>query len=333
MSNRKRNQVIKEFIEMYRLEPCLWQVKSKEYHDREKRGAAYERLVIKLKELEPDATKQSAVKKINNLRSNVCKEKKKRYMSMKSGALTDNIYTSKLWYLDLFDFLGDQDTPCASVSNLDDEDGYEIDEVSTHIIYNTHTLYLIKLHFVYTNGKVTFRVHIFININGKCFYCMDGFDDVAPQTPITEEPSETNESLQNSKELPISRPNFAKKEKSVELTNDVLLSVRDHFKKPSPQDDRYDLLGESIAMRMRTLEKRQRLIVEKIIDDLLYEAEMGMLNVPTSSYSSEYLTSRRPRWSSSSRRTVRSRATATVASSNPASGMDVCDVLRLVRFK
>ncbi|XP_047100973.1 uncharacterized protein LOC124719829 [Schistocerca piceifrons] len=153
---------------MYRLEPCLWQVKSKEYHDREKRGAAYERLVIKLKELEPDATKQSAVKKINNLRSNVCKEKKKRYMSMKSGALTDNIYTSKLWYLDLFDFLGDQDTPCASVSNLDDEDGYEIDE--------------------------------------------DGFDDVAPQTPITEEPSETNESLQNSKELPISRPNFAKKE-------------------------------------------------------------------------------------------------------------------------
>ncbi|XP_049797128.1 uncharacterized protein LOC126213426 isoform X5 [Schistocerca nitens] len=65
----------------------------------------------------------------------------------------------------------------------------------------------------------------------------DGIDDVAPQTPISEKPSETNESPQNSKELPISRPNFAKRRKSVELTNDVLLSVRDHFKKPSPQDD------------------------------------------------------------------------------------------------
>lgn len=73
------------------------------------------------------------------------------------------------------------------------------------------------------------------------------------------------------------------------MTNDVLLSVRDHFNKPSHQDDRYDLLGKSIAMRIRSLEKRQRLIVEKRINDLLFEAEMGIL--PTSSYSSEYLSS------------------------------------------
>lgn len=140
MSSRKQNQVIEEFIEIYRSEPCLWRVKGKEYHDREKRNAAYERLVIKLKELEPDATKKSVVKKINNLRSNVRKEKKKRDMSMKSGASSDNVYTSKLWYLHLFEFLGDQDTPGASVSNLDDEDGSEIDEVSTQIIYNTHIM-------------------------------------------------------------------------------------------------------------------------------------------------------------------------------------------------
>ncbi len=77
-----------------------WKV---EYPDREKRYAAYERLVIKLKELEPDATRESVVKKINNLRSNVRKEKKKRDISMKSGASTDNVYTSKLWYLDIID--------------------------------------------------------------------------------------------------------------------------------------------------------------------------------------------------------------------------------------
>lgn len=136
MTSRKRNQVIEEFIEIYRSERCLWRVKSKEYHDREKRDAAYEKLVIKLKELEPDATKKSVVKKINNLRSNVRKEKKKHDVSMKSGSSTENIYKSKLWYIDLFDFLGDQDTPAASESNLDDEDEIEINEVSTllHII-------------------------------------------------------------------------------------------------------------------------------------------------------------------------------------------------------
>ena len=74
-------------------------MKSKEYHDREKRDASYAKLLLKLKELEPDATRKSVVAKINSLRSNVRKEKKKRDMSIKSGASADNVYVSKLWYL------------------------------------------------------------------------------------------------------------------------------------------------------------------------------------------------------------------------------------------
>nr|CAH7753326.1 unnamed protein product [Callosobruchus chinensis] len=109
----------------------LWRVKSKEYHYREKRDASYAKLLLKLKELEPDATTKSVVAKINSLRSNVRKEKKKRDMSIKSGASADNVYVSKLWYLDLFDFLGDQDIPSTSVSNLEEEYGSEIEEVST----------------------------------------------------------------------------------------------------------------------------------------------------------------------------------------------------------
>ncbi len=65
------------------------------------------------------------------------------------------------------------------------------------------------------------------------------------------------------------------------MTNDVLLSETDHFERLSHQEDRYDLLGKSIAMRIRSLEKRQRLIIEKRINDLLFEAEMEMLNVHT----------------------------------------------------
>ena len=83
---RKQNQVIVEFIELYRSEPCLWQVKSEEYHDRTKKDVAYSKLVKKLEELEPDATKKSVLMKINSLRSAYHKEKKKVEASKKSGA-------------------------------------------------------------------------------------------------------------------------------------------------------------------------------------------------------------------------------------------------------
>nr|CAI5854109.1 unnamed protein product [Callosobruchus analis] len=57
--------------------------------------------------------------------------------------------------------------------------------------------------------------------------------------------------------------------------------LRDHFKKHLSQDDRYDLLGKSVACRIKALANRQRLIVEKRINDILFEADMGMLNTPT----------------------------------------------------
>lgn len=55
--------------------------------------------------------------------------------------------------------------------------------------------------------------------------------------------------------------------------------MNNHFKRPaSAPEDRYDLLGRSIAMKLRSLDKRQRLIAEKIINDTLFDAEMGNLN-------------------------------------------------------
>ncbi|KAF5286921.1 hypothetical protein FQA39_LY00454 [Lamprigera yunnana] len=58
--------------------------------------------------------------------------------------------------------------------------------------------------------------------------------------------------------------------------------------KPPSQYDRYDLIGKSFALRIRALEKRQRLIVEKKINYILFEVEMGMINTPTNSYNLDY---------------------------------------------
>jgi len=114
--------VLTDFIEIYRNNPCLWKIKNKDYHNRDKKEAAYKLLVAKLKEIEPDADKAAVIRKINNLRSNVRKEKKKYELSLKSGASTDDVYHIKLWYYELLDFLNDQSTCRESISNLDSDE-------------------------------------------------------------------------------------------------------------------------------------------------------------------------------------------------------------------
>ena len=118
--SQRNIEVLGEFIELYKSEPCLWKVKSDDYHDRDKRDAAYRKLVMKLKEIEPDANENLVKRKINNLRCNVRKEQKID-SSMKSGASADNVYKPSLWYFKVFDLIKDQDNSRSSVSNLSSE--------------------------------------------------------------------------------------------------------------------------------------------------------------------------------------------------------------------
>ena len=54
---------LSEFIQLYRNNPCLWKVKSKEYSDKNKKNIAYEQLRVKLSEIDPEARKEAVVKK------------------------------------------------------------------------------------------------------------------------------------------------------------------------------------------------------------------------------------------------------------------------------
>lgn len=94
-------EFLEEFIAIYESETCIWQVKSKYYHDRIKKDAAYSRLIEKLKAIEPNASKDIVIKKINNLRSAYRKEIKKIKASIRSGAAGDSVYQPKLWYFNL----------------------------------------------------------------------------------------------------------------------------------------------------------------------------------------------------------------------------------------
>ena len=56
-------EYVEEFIKIYESEPSLWNIKSKWYHDRNKKDSAYTKLVSKQKEVEPNATKESVINK------------------------------------------------------------------------------------------------------------------------------------------------------------------------------------------------------------------------------------------------------------------------------
>ena len=106
------------FIEAYRSLPELWDTENRNYSNRVKKAAAYDTLIEKLKVLEPDASRESVVKKINNLRSTFRKELKKVNDSKRSGTSADDLYVPSLWYYNELLFLVDQETPDKSLSTL-----------------------------------------------------------------------------------------------------------------------------------------------------------------------------------------------------------------------
>jgi hypothetical protein len=49
-SIKKSDSILEHFIKIYKANPCLWKVKSKEYSDKNKNLLAYEKLAEKLRE-------------------------------------------------------------------------------------------------------------------------------------------------------------------------------------------------------------------------------------------------------------------------------------------
>lgn len=46
----------------------------------------------------------------------------------------------------------------------------------------------------------------------------------------------------------------------------------------SQSEDQFDIVGRNVATKLRALPKRQRIIAEKLINETLFEAELGTLN-------------------------------------------------------
>ncbi|CAL4176571.1 unnamed protein product, partial [Meganyctiphanes norvegica] len=90
-----------EFIDMYRSFPSLWNVGSNEYNNRKLKRDNYDMLIGKIKEIDPEADRQTVTKKINSLRCNYRRELRKM--------ISTGFYIPSLWYFDKLTFLYDQE--------------------------------------------------------------------------------------------------------------------------------------------------------------------------------------------------------------------------------
>lgn len=65
-----------------------------------------------------------------------------------------------------------------------------------------------------------------------------------------------------------------------QLTSEVFFPVEDHVKHPlGDEGDTFDIFGKLVACKLRNLPRQQQLLAEKIINDTLFEAEMGFLTL------------------------------------------------------
>ncbi|KAM4028894.1 uncharacterized protein ACNLHF_024117 [Anomaloglossus baeobatrachus] len=150
MAYYNKEDFVRELLDLYQSLPCLWRIKSTEYSDRIKKQAAYAQLVDLFKKHSGGEAVDVKVvkKKIQGLRTVYKKEANKVDKSKKSGAGTDQVYVSPLWYFNLLEFTRDQELPRMMESsyqrNVDleadiENDDIPIDDNTSAVVDNPQT--------------------------------------------------------------------------------------------------------------------------------------------------------------------------------------------------
>ena len=96
-----------EFINIYKLNECLWNKNIEAYVNRSMRDAAYNKLIEKCKKRYPTANKDFVTRKIHSLRCSFRRELKKVQLSKRSGSSANNVYIPTLWYYNSLKFITD----------------------------------------------------------------------------------------------------------------------------------------------------------------------------------------------------------------------------------
>nr|CAH7756612.1 unnamed protein product [Callosobruchus chinensis] len=73
-------------------------------------------------------------------------------------------------------------------------------------------------------------------------------------------------------------PKSQKTDEQTQLTKEVLAIVNNHSKRPRTADDRFDIVGKNVAMKLRDLTYDQIRLAEKFINNILFESATSELS-------------------------------------------------------
>lgn len=69
-----------------------------------------------------------------------------------------------------------------------------------------------------------------------------------------------------------------KRIRSCEDDEEARLKIRSSHMTDTQPEDRFDMIGKNVATKLREIPNKQRIFAEKLINDVLFEAELGSLN-------------------------------------------------------
>ena len=102
----------------------MWNTETKEFLDYSLKAKAYEILVRKFKEVDPNANKDTVIRMINRLKKSYFNEINK-IRTFSQSAVEGDYYTSNLWYFNLLNFLQISLSSIQNYSNAEDDESIE----------------------------------------------------------------------------------------------------------------------------------------------------------------------------------------------------------------
>lgn len=238
---------VKEFIEIYKGEICLWQANHPDYTNHALRSKAYNKLIDKLKEVEQRPDRSTVLRKINSLRSAFRRELRKKRLY--KG------YEPRLWYFDLISFVADQKYPSTrkcfskaeneSVIEVFEEEGMPQEE-------EEQVLDVITVKSSEIQQNVPQRV----------------------PAVVTESPQESKKFLNEVATESVEKDCGVKMMTTYYKPQECIPvnSIVRH-------DDEFDATGMYIASKLRVMQPTQRIIAEKLISDILFSGQLKGLSV------------------------------------------------------
>lgn len=258
----------KSFFAFYRNYPEIWDPRCDKYSIKEYKDIAYQALVTKMREIDPNASIDSVKRKLNIFKSNYKREQKRRRITGSK---------SKLWYYNDLSFLPEMDrnSELTEVPSKSDSSDFDISELTGSITpVKSENLDNILTDSSSASGYVPNFSQDVNTFNSQA----NGYLPLTPQTngypPIQEssvpksEPSDHDSSFHEDDTMgyqPI-EPTVKLNERSA--MNDPQIRER---------EDDADVFSRSWATLYRRIPESQQLLAKKLIDDILYEGCLGRL--------------------------------------------------------